>query len=545
MPRFLFAFTLVLTLVWASAPASSHAVLLDADPSDGTVLMSAPARVTLTFNEPVTPVIVRLIGGDGQPVELAGEASDQTVTIDLPSDLQEGGYVLSYRVTSLDSHPIGGSLTFAVGAGHVAIRSEARDVAHWDLAYAALRWVTMVALFLAVGAPLFSTLAPKAAIRDLAPTAARLARMAGPMAAVAALLSVGARGAQLADSPLGEIWTATPWRIGLSTTVVAELLLVLAGSALASLWPGRKVFVATSVLLAAVGLGMTSHAALADPLVLSFAAYVVHTGVAAFWLGSLPLLAIAIARAPLASAQNIVARFSTLAVWAVAGLLVAGALLTLVQTGSDLSMWTGPAWTESAYGPLLAAKLTLASAVLMFAVRNKLSLTPRLMDNRPDAPRGLRRSMAWEAAAMTAVIASAAALGTTVPPRSLAALGAVHAHHTTAVEGAVVEAVRDGVEILLEADPAVPGPNDLVVHFFDETKGEHLLPIEVTVAAALPSKGVEPLRRAATAQGDGTYRIEGMPLAISGVWEIRIEALVSDFDKLIVSLELPIGVEQK
>ena len=533
----------------ANGPAFAHAVLLETNPADGQVLASAPARATLTFNEPVTPVVVRLLGGDGKPVVLPGDpkASDQTVSVDLPPDLPDGGYILSYRVTSLDSHPIGGSLTFAVGAGSVPVRGAVSNTPRWDWAYSVLRWTTTMAMFLALGAALFSGFVLRSEARSTRAAALRIARVAGPIASIAAFLSVGAGGAQLAESPPAEILTAVPWRLALSTTMSTGLALVLAGMATVSLWPGRKALAVAAVLLAAIGLGVTSHAALADPLALSFTAYVIHIAVAAFWLGSLPLLAVALAREPLASAQAIVTRFSTLAVWGVAGLFLAGVLLALVQTGSDLSVWAGPVWTEGGYGPLLAAKLTLAAVILAFAIRNRCSLTPRLMHRKPEAPALLRRSIAWEAAAMAAVIALAAALGSSVPPRGIAALQAQHDHdqHATGVEGAVVDAVRDGVEILLEADPATPGPNDLLVHFFDEAKGVHLAPLEVTVSASLPSSGIEPLRRPAIRRADGTYRVEAMPLAIAGVWEIRIEALISDFDKLIVTVELPIGVQEK
>lgn len=547
---FLRIFFAAALLTMAGGSAFAHAVLLETDPADGAVLGAAPPHVTLTFNEPVAPVIVRLLGSDGKPVALPGEpeASDERVSIDLPPRLRDGGYILSYRVISLDSHPIGGSLTFAVGAGSVPAWATANDAPRWDWVYSGLRWIAMVALFLALGGALCRTFVLSPAARSTKAAALRIARIAGPVAAIAAILSVGARGAQLAESPPSEFFTLAPWRIALATSMSIGLTLVLAGLATAWFRPGRwAAFL--SVVLAAIGLGITSHAALAEPISLSFPAYVTHVVVAAFWFGSLPVLAVALMREPLASAQAIVARFSLLAVWGVAGLVLAGILLTLVQTGPDLSVWAGPVWVYGGYGPLLAAKLLLVVVVLLFAARNKQSLTPLLMRRKPHAPVLLLRSIAWEGAVMAAVIALAAALGSSVPPRSLAALQSVHDHHAThgteAEEGAVVEVVRDGVQILLEADPATVGPNALTVHFIDESKGVHLEPLEVTIGAALPSSGIEPLRRPAISRGDGAYRVEAMPLPVAGVWEIRVEALISDFDKLIATIELPIGMPEK
>jgi copper transport protein len=528
-----------------AAPAFAHAVLLASDPADGAVLTAAPQRVALTFNEPVTPVVVRLLGSDGKSVALPGEpkASDETVSVELPANLREGGYILSYHVISLDSHPVGGSLAFAVGGARVPAEPDAATGPGWDTVYSMLRWATMTGLFLMIGGALVRAFVLPFDARKTERAAARIARIAGPAAAIAAILSVGARGAQLADSPVAEILTWTPWRIAFGTSMTIGIAAILAGLAIAALWPNRRASAVAAVALAAVGLGITSHAALADPIAASFPAYVVHVVVAAFWFGSLPLLAAALAREPLVTAQDIVARFSAIAVWGVTALLIAGVLLTLVQTGSDLSVWAGPAWTYGGYGWLLAAKLALVAVVLAFAIRNKRALTPLLMRRKPEAPPRLRRSIAWETAFMTAVIALAAALGSSVPPRSIAAL-AIHDHHNhdaAGADGAVVEVVRDGVEILLEADPAAPGPNDLIVHFLDAAKGVHVTPMEVSVAATLPSSGIEPLRRPAVARDDGTYRVAAMPLTVAGVWKIRIEALITDFDQLTVTVDLQIG----
>jgi copper transport protein len=547
-------FLAAVLLAVIGGPVFAHAVLLSTDPSDGAVLAFPPAHVTLTFNEPVAPVIVRLLGSDGKPVALSGEpkASDETVSVALPPALRDGGYILSYRVISLDSHPIGGSLTFAIGAGSAVAPVAASDATRWDWVYSALRWLFIAAAFLALGGALFRALVLDSTARSTKAASIRIARAAAPVAALAAILSAGARGAQLADSSLSEFFTPAPWRIALATSTGIGLALMLAGLALESFWPRRKSLAPVAVLLASIGLGITSHAALAEPIALSFPAYVIHLVVAAFWFGALPLLAVALMQEPLASAQAIVRRFSMLAVWGVAGLILAGVLLALVQTGPDLSVWAGPVWADGGYGSLLAAKLALVAIVLVLAIRNKRSLTPLLMRRKPQAPALLRRAIAWEGAAMVAIIALAAALGSSVPPRSLAALEAAHHHHGAAhdshaadPEGAVVEVVRNGVQILLEADPATLGPNTLSVHFFDEAKGVHLAPLEVTIGAALPSSGIEPLRRPAVVRGDGSYRVEAMPLTVPGVWEIKVEALVSDFDKLIATIELPIGTPKK
>src|SRR4051794_41981370 len=73
-----------------------------------------PAALTLTFNEPVSPLVIRLIGPDGTVVSPAVKAEDTVLTI-TPPPLQQGTHALSWRVISADGHPVGGSLVFSVG----------------------------------------------------------------------------------------------------------------------------------------------------------------------------------------------------------------------------------------------------------------------------------------------------------------------------------------------------------------------------------------------------------------------------------------------
>ena len=104
-----------------AGPARAHSVLLHSLPEDGAALEAAPGAIELHFSEPVRPIAVRVLDAAGAPVAGGdgGEgvvAQDGLLKLALPDDLPRGSYLVSYRVTSLDSHPIGGSLAFSVGA---------------------------------------------------------------------------------------------------------------------------------------------------------------------------------------------------------------------------------------------------------------------------------------------------------------------------------------------------------------------------------------------------------------------------------------------
>ena len=58
----------VLLLAFGVGGALAHAVLIESQPPDGASLAEAPVQIQLRFNEPVSPVAVRLLGQDGREV---------------------------------------------------------------------------------------------------------------------------------------------------------------------------------------------------------------------------------------------------------------------------------------------------------------------------------------------------------------------------------------------------------------------------------------------------------------------------------------------
>jgi copper transport protein len=58
-----------------------------------------------------------------------------------------------------------------------------------------------------------------------------------------------------------------------------------------------------------------------------------------------------------------------------------------------------------------------------------------------------------------------------------------------------------------------------------------LNPKEVTLTLANPGAGIEPMERRAVRSADGTWRAEGLILPVPGQWQVRVDALVTDFEK--------------
>jgi methionine-rich copper-binding protein CopC len=120
MRRFLALVLLAVGFALAGAPAASaHDVLESTSPADRTTVDRLPQSVTLTFSDdPIalgTQVLVKGPGGNvaqGNPT-IEGRVVHQQLSPQAPA----GDYVVTYRVTSSDGHPISGTFSFHATVG--------------------------------------------------------------------------------------------------------------------------------------------------------------------------------------------------------------------------------------------------------------------------------------------------------------------------------------------------------------------------------------------------------------------------------------------
>lgn len=529
----------------APSPAGAHAVLVSTEPADGVRLEQGPSDVHLMFNEPVAPVLVRVLDGSG--VEIAGPervgGHGEMVHIALPAALPEGGYVVSYRVISVDGHPVVGSVVFVVGDGAAPAAVEERSV---ELAAAATAATAIhyLGLFVAAGGVLFVLLVTGRGT----PLVARFrpGLVAGAFAAAAAgVLRIGLTGADLSGGDLGGLMGPVAWRIGLATSVAVSMAvavsgLVLIGFGLAT--PrrrGRGILLGVGAAVALLSLAASGHAATAPPRWLSVPVVALHGAAAAYWVGAFWPLSVALRVLPVGEVLPIVQRFARLAIAAVAVLVVAGAILSALQ------LETPTAVVATVYGRVWAAKMALVLALLALAALNRQVLTPALAGGLPGSAGRLRRSVAAEAVLALAITGATAAFALGPPPRALSVAGAAahdHAGHIAAEAGRTVSVQTGRRTATVSVVPAMPGRNRVTVRVAD-AGGAAVAAKSVAIELALPALGVEPVSRTLEADGDRGYVLADIELPIAGLWAIRLDLLVSDFEKQIIRAEIPIGRE--
>src|SRR5688572_8379600 len=212
---------LALAAAWAGG-AAGHAGLAASVPADGAALAAPPSSIELRFTEPVTPMLVRLFAGSAAPVTLpAPQGTSDVVQLAVPANLGEGVYTLSFRVISADSHPIGGSIVFAIGERPLPPRAAGSDASKPSISMTLARAVRDLGLLVAAGAALFAL-----AIARF-PAERPVLGIAGVLAAVAALACIGVHGAAMMDAA---VTSPEAWRSGFYSSFGLSACLAAAGA---------------------------------------------------------------------------------------------------------------------------------------------------------------------------------------------------------------------------------------------------------------------------------------------------------------------------
>ena len=576
-----------------ATPVGAHSALESSDPAEGAVLATSPREITLNFNEPVSlPTgAVRLLDIDGNTVPTtAARATDAVVVAGVPDALEDGSYVVAWKVMSADSHPVSGAFTFVVGSAStaadgstafdVAARAAAGDGAEQALVAVAAALAYGGAL-LAVGAAAFLIAGPQ---RDeSAPLIVRFIQAAAMVGAVGVTAGVLTE-AILLDGR-GIAWpTGESLRHEIGSAPGAQFLAVVLGLTL--LCAGTSATRVPSKVrrgIVAIGGGATlaafvlvGHTRTASPVALTMISDVVHLAAAAVWTGGLAALLLHLrSRGNDAAA---VARFSRVASVSLAAVAVAGVVLGWRILGS----WS--ALIDTTYGVLLLVKIGLVAVVAAIGGYNHFRLVARvgaLADGHDDATATtaattlLRRTLGAELVVIVAVIGVTGFL-TNQSPEASSELTPLEAARQQCLADVAAMASQPGMEGMSHACPGDPptttvspfdpttassagaaadfGDGSAVVDVAPARAGSNQVDVELRDAAGTPldtaeapvlefrlrAKSIGPITKTAERVGPGTYRVT-LDLPLAGDWEINVSAVVTDFVQPQAVLTVPIA----
>jgi copper transport protein len=409
----------LVVLLVPAAPANAHAALVGSTPAAGDVIGTFPAEVSLVFNEPVTPIAgrIQVLAPDGKRISESVTSAGTTIRIKLRrADQPLGTYLVSYRIVSGDSHPIGNALIFSVGAPSARPAETDPTSVHGSVTAAvpAIKFLGYAGLTLAIGPALFLAL--------LWPR--RLSRR-GPIRLVRAglvLIGLATCGALWTQAPYGSgapLWDVSPAelagvlaspfggtlgaRLAVLAAIAALLPAVLRGTA----GRGRAL---TVLVLAAGGLTtwpLTGHSIVSPLPGVVVAADVVHLAAMAAWLGGLATLAVFLLRRAHPRVLGVLLpAWSRWAALAVVWLVAAGVVQAVVQVGSIGALW------QTGYGRLLTVKVAILAAVLSAAAY------ARALVRRAHRPARLRGLVGTEIAGTAVILAFSAVLVQVTPGRA-------------------------------------------------------------------------------------------------------------------------------
>ncbi len=383
---------LLLGLIWLglqAGPAAAHAVLVSADPANGSSREQGPASLALRFDEDVlvASFTVTLRSADGAvrtivgppPAGAGASAAERSteVALALPA-LPRGTYRAAWQARSADDlHLTTGTTVFGVGDPVVDAPTDRSGPAP-DVPGLALRWLQLALLGLVVGAALHgAVVVPRSSLPETfrRQIQGQLGRAMGLGAALSALVGLAVL-VQVSTGVEGSgavVWTSAFggfWLLGEASFLV---LVLLAAGASTLGWDRRRSAVATVALtLALLATGGSGHVAPDAGRPLAVALLTAHLAAGAAWAGGLLvllLLAGTSARRGRASwAHSLLRAFGAPAAVSLGVLVVTGVALTSRQVASVDALLT------TTYGRVLVAKVGLGLLAGLLGLRTHRAL---------------------------------------------------------------------------------------------------------------------------------------------------------------------------
>ena len=567
----------VMVVLALASPAFAHATLETTNPAPGAVLSSTPNAIVLEFSEPVTVALggVRLYDENGDRVVTDPPTTPDGSTVSTPTrgKLADGSYVVTWRVTSADTHPIQGAFTFQVGTGGNAtgrdvtgladrLLADQRGVKIVGQAWGVARFLAFVGIALLIGGVAFCVAIWSRArtfraahaitytgLGVLAVATAAGFVLQGPYAAGLGLSHVfdTALWSDVAATRFGTVW------LGRLALLVVALVLVRALFARTERTrPPTSWLVSAAVvaLLIAATPALAGHSTTGDYVGFALLASVVHVLAMSVWLGGLLMMALVVMRGnEVEERRDVVLDFSFVAMWSVIALVASGAFQTWRQVRAL------DALRDTDFGHVLVIKLVAFALMAVFALFSReivgrvvdffdedvadardtvdAARVPIVSGGADDAAlvdldpevrsewRNLRRSVWAEAVLGIAILAITAVLVNAVPAVTANAGGG---------EGAAGVTMRsDRVVVDITVAPAQAGRNDIHVSTFTPA-GAPMDVQELTVTFDLPSHDIAAIEVPLRELGPGHYLSPGFDIPIAGDWRVIAKVLLSDVD---------------
>lgn len=532
----LFGLAFLALLAAPATPAAAHAGVVGASPAQNSVINVAPVQVVVTFSESVTPVTgkVHVIAPDGSRAD-TGEIRTQGAQLIIPlkPDGPKGTYLVSYRVISADSHPVGGAYTYSLGAPTAAPRdTEVSVVANPVVisAFPVVRWFGYAGLVLLVGAVLVLTLLWPQRLDRTVPI--KVVWIGAGVLAVATLAELylqipytagggvfQIRGADVKEVLSSQYGAAHLIRLGVLAAALVLLRPIVKGKG----WGADRVLLAVLGVVGVATWSVSGHPSASKVPMVTVAADLLHISAMSVWLGGLlMLIAFLLPRANAAELGAIVPVWSRWAWYAVIVLALTGMAQAIVLVG------TVDALVTSTYGWLLLVKVALVLGILGIANLSRRQVAP-IVEKVDGSPNRLRAFVVGEAAVAVVVLGLTSVLVQTTPAST--ASQTLPATQTAVMHGRLFT-------LSIDIEPASVGENQ--IHMYANTvDGQEATIVEWHVSASNPDQGIEAID-AQVLPLSASHAISSIGLPSAGTWTFRFDLRISEKDEEEVFAYIPV-----
>jgi copper transport protein len=522
--------------------AAAHATFEGGRPAPGARLSASPSAVVVTFSEPLNRPLssLTLVRADGSKIPArTSSANDKQLAVAPLSRLVRGVYSVEWHsVSADDGHTLDGSYDFGVQAAVSGGQrvSQVSPLAGGGWLRVALRTGFYAALLFFAGGVLNATVrrrrgpagwlavtpvddpgADDDGSSGVARKAWRRTCVAGGLAAGAAVALVVTEAGDAAGGLSGHALTTflfsgtvSGWaHVGIVAAVLAAAALAVAR---------RLVGASVAIAIGFAALGLSGHANSAHLRAVALLVDPLHLLAAAVWIGGIAQIVVAWLPSVrgLTSSQRravmnqVLKPFGSVAVWAFALLVVAGAANALIELRGVRGLFHGT------YGLLIALKIALVVLVAGVSFAHAIRLRPRLLavNQASDARLERRhwRLLGSEPFVGLAVVVAAATLVAFAPPRQQTARPAAPAPFTAQLTTAPQLAPRQ-LSVAEEAGSIIVaawldrGPQGLQgrLRLLGDDERPVAAPVRVAAASALRPCGV----------GCLTFTAPGSPAALS------------------------------
>jgi copper transport protein len=497
-----------LSIVMPAGSASAHAGLEESEPKPSSWLASSPSEIVLYFDEPVGVVFARIqiLDQDGKEVFETRPTRDEddhsTVRANI-DELDEGTWVVVWRVASSDSHPVQGSFAFSIGTNVSDVTSilnnDAEQRHGLNNLFNFIRFVMFAGILALIGglglvafaaqkSPSIRTRMSLWGAWTIAIVASIQALFAyGPHASGVKVYSVTDL-SLLSDTMTTMFGQATLIRIVL--LLGFSLLLLTIAHRDNRIW--RVFGVGASVAIAAT-FSAVGHPSGQSPVVFSFTLDVIHLLAVSLWIGALFLITMD-RKFWLRSTQSML-WFSRTAGYSVAVIAVTGIAQTLLLTDGLRNVFV------LEYGQKLAVKVALVVVLVAIGALSRATL-------RKSGPAKLHQSVIVESL-IALIVVGITALIVALPPREQASNAPVQ-----------FSLKQSDLSAEITVTPARVGSAEIHVAI-DSLVGSFAQMTSVSARMSLPSESIPngPIELVRTTPNHYTAAVN---FPFSGVWNLEI-----------------------